>query len=43
VAQLPAARLEVVAGAGHELLREASDIRAHVLARGLAFLQSGPR
>ena len=43
VARLPAGQLAVVAGAGHELLREASDIRAHVLARGLAFLQSGAR
>jgi alpha-beta hydrolase superfamily lysophospholipase len=28
-------------GAGHELLREASDIRAQVLARATKFLQQG--
>jgi lysophospholipase len=37
-ALLPQALLEVVPGAGHELLREASDIRARVLARALGFL-----
>jgi lysophospholipase len=40
-ALLPGSRLETIAGAGHELLREASDIRAQVLARALAFLQEG--
>lgn len=39
-ARLPASQLESIAGAGHELLREASDIRARVLARVLAFLQT---
>lgn len=38
-ALLPGSRLETIPGAGHELLREASDIRAQVLARVLAFLQ----
>ncbi len=38
---MPYARLEEVACGGHELLREASDIRAQVLARLLAFLESG--
>jgi lysophospholipase len=41
VATMATARLEVVPGVGHELLREASDIRARVLARVLDFLQEG--
>jgi lysophospholipase len=41
VATMNFATLEVVPGAGHELLREASDIRARVLARSLDFLQNG--
>lgn len=39
VARMPSATLEVVAANGHELLREASDIRARVLARVTRFLQ----
>lgn len=38
---IPHALLEVVPGAGHELLREASDIRARVLARVTRFLMEG--
>jgi lysophospholipase len=38
---LPQARLRVIAGAGHELLREASGIRAQVLAQVTGFLQEG--
>ena len=38
---MPYARIEDVPHAGHELLREASDIRARVLARMLGFLQGG--
>ena len=41
VATMATARLEVVPGVGHELLREASDIRARVLARLLDFLHKG--
>ena len=40
-ARLPDGRLEVVAGAGHELLREADAIRAAVLGRIVAFLTGG--
>ena len=40
-AQMPYARLEEFPGAGHELLREASDIRARVLARVTTFLETG--
>jgi lysophospholipase len=40
-AQMPTAQLAVVATHGHELLREASDIRARVLARMTHFLQGG--
>jgi len=35
---LPGSTLVIVPGAGHELLREASDIRAQVLAQATAFL-----
>jgi len=38
---MPLSRLEEVPGAAHELLREASDIRARVLARVQRFLQEG--
>ncbi len=38
---MPNVRIEEIAGAGHELLREASDIRARVLARVTAFLETG--
>lgn len=41
VATMATARLEPVPGTGHELLREASDIRARVLARCLDFLHKG--
>ena len=41
VATMKTARLETVPGTGHELLREASDIRARVLARCLDFLHKG--
>ena len=41
VATMAHATLEAVPGAGHELLREASDIRARVLARVTDFLQTG--
>lgn len=41
VGTMTTARLEVVPGVGHELLREASDIRARVLARLLDFLHKG--
>ncbi len=41
LAQMHGARLEEIPGAGHELLREASDIRARVLARVTAFLETG--
>jgi lysophospholipase len=40
VASMACARLEVIPGAAHELLREASGIRARVLARATAFLQN---
>jgi lysophospholipase len=40
-ALLPGSELVVFPGAGHELLREASDTRAQVLARALAFLMQG--
>jgi alpha-beta hydrolase superfamily lysophospholipase len=39
---LPGAALVAIPGAGHELLREASDTRAQVLARALAFLMQAP-
>ncbi|MEY2882322.1 MAG: hypothetical protein RL490_46, partial [Pseudomonadota bacterium] len=39
LAQMPLARLEEFAGAGHELLRETPAIRSRVLARLTAFLQ----
>nr|WP_243446308.1 alpha/beta hydrolase [Polymorphobacter fuscus] len=39
VARMATGQLEVVAATGHELLREASDIRARVLARATQFLQ----
>ena len=39
---LPGSELVVFPGAGHELLREASDTRAQVLARALAFLMQAP-
>ena len=39
--RLPDARLETVAGAGHELLRETDAIRAGVLGRIVAFLTGG--
>ena len=39
VARMTSATLEEVPATGHELLREASDIRAQVLARVTAFLQ----
>ncbi len=38
-ALMPYARIEEVAGAGHELLREAAPVRARVLARVTAFLR----
>jgi lysophospholipase len=41
VATMATARLEPVPGTGHELLREASGIRARVLARILDFLHQG--
>lgn len=41
VATMRWATLEAIPGAGHELLREASGIRARVLARVLDFLQKG--
>jgi lysophospholipase len=41
VATMAFATLEAIPDAGHELLREASDIRARVLARTLDFLQKG--
>jgi lysophospholipase len=41
VATMATARLEPVPRVGHELLREASDIRARVLARCLDFLHKG--
>lgn len=42
VSRMPSATLEEVAATGHELLREASDIRARVLARVTDFLQETP-
>jgi alpha-beta hydrolase superfamily lysophospholipase len=41
-ALLPGAELVAIPGAGHELLREASDTRAQVLARATAFLMERP-
>ncbi len=41
-ALLPASELVEFPGAGHELLREASDTRAQVLARATAFLMQAP-
>jgi lysophospholipase len=41
VATMASATLEVVPNVGHEMLREASDTRARVLARVLDFLQKG--
>ncbi len=41
LAQMSSTRLEEIPGAAHELLREASDIRARVLARVTAFLEKG--
>lgn len=39
---IPGSSLVVVPGAGHELLREASDMRAQVLAQATAFLMKRP-
>ena len=40
-ALMPHARIEEIDSSGHELLREASDIRARVLARLTTFLETG--
>ncbi|WP_353216131.1 alpha/beta hydrolase, partial [Sandarakinorhabdus sp.] len=41
VARVPGAAIDVFAGGGHELLREAEPMRSQVLARAVDFLRGG--